>query len=172
MSDKHDLSALDEKNEYAHDDYTHQEAGSAIDSTGVDRAAGHVQLKSSLDNLPIWEALKTYKKISAIALLAAASAALDGYQLNLSGGIVANKGFIKMMAKPGAKAIDGPYVSAWGGIQSAGQFLGQVLLPPINDKYGRKIAFYITWVILAASVLAETLTKTWWAWLIAKLLTG
>lgn len=168
MSDKRELT-LDEKDEYVHDEGAYNGTAASVVEQNL---GGHTQLKSSLDNLSILEALKAYKKISAIAFLAAVSAALDGYQLNLSGGIVSNKGFIKLMAKPGAKAIDGPYVSAWGGIQSAGQFLGQVGLPPFTDRYGRKVAFYITWVILAASVLAESLTKTWWAWLIAKLLTG
>lgn len=31
------------------------------------------------------------------------------------------------MASPGTTVIQGKYVSAWGGIQSAGQFVGQVV---------------------------------------------
>jgi MFS transporter, SP family, general alpha glucoside:H+ symporter len=48
-------------------------------------------------------------------------------EINLNGGIVANKGFIRQMASPNTKIIDGNYVSAWGGIQSAGQTIGQVV---------------------------------------------
>lgn len=48
-------------------------------------------------------------------------------EINLNGGIVSNKGFILQMAGPGIKAIDGKYVSAWGGIQSAGQTIGQIV---------------------------------------------
>ena len=48
-------------------------------------------------------------------------------EINLNGGIVANKGFIRQMAAPGTTVIQGKYISAWGGIQSAGQFLGQVV---------------------------------------------
>jgi hypothetical protein len=48
-------------------------------------------------------------------------------EINLNGGIIANKGFIKQFATPGTKVILGKYVSAWGGIQSAGQFVGQVV---------------------------------------------
>lgn len=48
-------------------------------------------------------------------------------EINLNGGIVSNKGFIRQMAAPGIKAIDGKYVSAWGGIQSAGQTVGQIV---------------------------------------------
>jgi hypothetical protein len=31
------------------------------------------------------------------------------------------------MEPSGVKILDGKYVSAWGGIQSAGQFVGQVV---------------------------------------------
>jgi hypothetical protein len=48
-------------------------------------------------------------------------------EINLNGGIIANKGFIKQFAAPGTTVILGKYISAWGGIQSAGQFVGQVV---------------------------------------------
>lgn len=48
-------------------------------------------------------------------------------EINLNGGIIANKGFVKQFATPGTTVIQGKYVSAWGGIQSAGQFFGQVV---------------------------------------------
>lgn len=48
-------------------------------------------------------------------------------EINLNAGIVSNKGFIKQMASPGTTIIAGQYVSAWGGIQSAGQTLGQIV---------------------------------------------
>ena len=81
-------------------------------------------------------------------MIAAFCAALDGYrknipltrigwrkrclhlsctEINLNGGIIANKGFIKQFATPGTTVILGKYVSAWGGIQSTGQFFGQVV---------------------------------------------
>jgi hypothetical protein len=51
-------------------------------------------------------------------------------EINLNGGIVSNKGFIRQMSTPGTKIINSNYVSAWGGIQSAGQFFGQVVCFP------------------------------------------
>jgi hypothetical protein len=52
----------------------------------------------------------------------------------LNGGVVSNKGFIRQMTDPEETIIEGKYVSAWGGIQSAGQTVGQivgfVLFPP------------------------------------------
>ncbi|RQM04606.1 hypothetical protein DH86_00004347, partial [Scytalidium sp. 3C] len=52
------------------------------------------------------------------------------------------------MAKPGTKIIDGHYVSAWGGIQSAGQSIGQV------------------------SIFIESFANHSYQWLIAKLFSG
>lgn len=48
-------------------------------------------------------------------------------EINLNGGIVVNKGFIEQMSTKDTDIIDGKYISAWGGIQSAGQFFGQVV---------------------------------------------
>lgn len=65
------------------------------------------------------------------------------------------------MANPETSIIEGKYISAWGGIQSAGQTVGQIvfainiiyssfdcadgiqLLQYATDGYGRKIALYI-----------------------------
>lgn len=40
---------------------------------------------------------------------------------------MSNKGFIRQMAAPGTTIILGKYISAWGGIQSAGQTVGQIV---------------------------------------------
>jgi hypothetical protein len=39
-----------------------------------------VQMKSSLDDLSTWQAIKRYKRICSICLLAAFAASLEGYQ--------------------------------------------------------------------------------------------
>lgn len=48
-------------------------------------------------------------------------------EINLNGGLVSNTGFIRQMAKPGTTVIEGQYVSAWSGLQSSGQAVGQVV---------------------------------------------
>lgn len=74
-------------------------------------------------------------------LEAVAQVALDDTdritEINLNAGIVSNKGFIQQMASPGTSIIAGKYISAWGGVQSAGQTVGQIVLsfrPPLRDK--------------------------------------
>lgn len=71
-------------------------------------------------------------------------------EINLNGNIVANKGFIRQMASPGTTIIAGKYVSAWGGIQSTGQAIGQILLQYVTEGYGRKPALLVIWFILTA----------------------
>ncbi|TVY39069.1 General alpha-glucoside permease [Lachnellula subtilissima] len=129
-------------------------------------------MRSKADDLTVWQSARVYKRVGVIAMLAAFSASLDGYQINLNGGIVSNKGFIKQFASPGTVIIAGKYVSAWGGIQSAGQFVGQVLLQYATDGFGRKPALLIIWAVLVLSIFTETFASRWDHWLVAKLLSG
>lgn len=39
-----------------------------------------VQMMTSLDTLTVWQALRVYKKVAIIAMIAAFSASLDGYR--------------------------------------------------------------------------------------------
>lgn len=56
-------------------------------------------------------------------------------EISLNGGIVANKGFIRQMARPGTTELPGSYVSVWGGIQSAGQTVGQIVSTVIPVEF-------------------------------------
>ncbi|KAL4746877.1 hypothetical protein BDW72DRAFT_206984 [Aspergillus terricola var. indicus] len=133
---------------------------------------GQPLMRSELDNLSIWESLRRYKVVTMIAMVAAFSASLDGYQINLNGGIVSNKGFIRQMTSPETSIIEGKYVSAWSGIQSAGQTVGQILLQYAADRYGRKVALYIILLAFVISVCIESVTTHWAHWLVAKLFSG
>jgi len=68
--------------------------------------------------------------------------------VNLNGSIIANKGFIRDMAPPGAKAAEAKWVSAWGGIQSAGQCIGQMFIVFISERLGRRAALLSFWVTM------------------------
>jgi sugar porter (SP) family MFS transporter len=130
------------------------------------------QMRLKSDDLGIWESVGRYRLISAVAMAAAFSASLDGYQISLNGGIVSNKGFIRQMASPGTKILNGKYVAAWGGIQSAGQTIGQIFLQYATNSLGRKPALLILWLFLVASIFAESFATKWDHWLVAKLLSG
>ncbi|KAF3764006.1 general substrate transporter [Cryphonectria parasitica EP155] len=161
-------NALDEKPE--------QEGIERALTTGEDDAGNmkgdrHV-MRARADDLGIWETVKRYRLVTLVGMIAAFAATLDGYQINLNAGIVSNKGFIKQMASPGTTIIAGQYISAWGGIQSAGQTIGQIVLQYATDSLGRKAALYILWVFLAGSIFAETFATQWDHWLVAKLFSG
>ncbi|KAL1874023.1 hypothetical protein VTK73DRAFT_577 [Phialemonium thermophilum] len=129
-------------------------------------------MRAKSDDLNVWESLLRYKKVGGIAMAAAFSASLDGYQINLNGGVVSNKGFIRQFSGPGRTIIPGKYVSAWGGIQSTGQTIGQILLQYATESWGRKIALYIIWLTLVVSVFIESFATRWDHWLVAKLFSG
>ena len=102
--------------------------------------------RSKVDDIGVWQSIQRYRGVGFVAMAAAFSASLDGYrkfslslqnhkseprinwaEVNLNGGIVANKGLIRQFSSPGTTIIAGKYVSAWGGIQSAGQTVGQIV---------------------------------------------
>ncbi|CAK7221331.1 hypothetical protein SBRCBS47491_004491 [Sporothrix bragantina] len=129
-------------------------------------------MRTKEDSLGIWATVLRHKRVGLIAMTAAFCASLDGYQINLNGNIVANKGFIRQMASPGTTIIAGKYVSAWGGIQSTGQAIGQILLQYVTEGYGRKPALLVILVILTASIFTESFATHWDHWLVAKLFSG
>ncbi|CRG86849.1 General alpha-glucoside permease [Talaromyces islandicus] len=141
-----------------------------VDSENTKKGA--LLMRSNADDLSIWQSVRHYKLLGVVAMAAAFSASLDGYQINLNGGIVANKGFIRQFASPGTVVISGTYVSAWGGIQSAGQTVGQVLLQYATEAFGRKVALYIIWLTLVVSIFIESFGTRWDHWLVAKLFSG
>jgi MFS family permease len=94
----------------------------------------------------------------------------------MNSGIVANKAFVNQFATEtganGSPALASPVLAGWSSIQSVGQIIGMVSLSFVSSRYGRKVAMYTYWVILAVSVLAESLARTWQVWLVGKLLAG
>ena len=94
----------------------------------------------------------------------------------MNSGIVANKGFVHQFAtvptSDGSMVLASPVLAGWSSIQSVGQIIGMVSLSFVSSRFGRKVAMYIYWLILATSVLAETLARSWEVWLVAKLLAG
>ncbi|KIX08671.1 uncharacterized protein Z518_03328 [Rhinocladiella mackenziei CBS 650.93] len=165
-----DLKADDKKGEFV--DVEHYDT--------TESKSGPPQMRSKADDLTVWQSVKRYKLVSLVAMCAAFSASLDGYQITLNSGIVSNKGFIRQFAAPGTTIIKGKYVSAWGGIQSAGQTIGQIasllckgftarFLQYATEAFGRKVAFCVFFVV---SIFVESIATRWDHWLVAKLFSG
>ncbi|EIT82617.1 general substrate transporter [Aspergillus flavus] len=139
-------------------------------------AATKGQAVSGYEDLGIWETIKTFKLCTIVCFAMAFSAATDGYQVGINASIIANQGFVARFAteigKDGKPALASPILAGWSSIMSCGQIVGMVSLPFLSSSYGRKPAMYTFWVILVCSVLAESLARSWQAWLVGKLLAG
>ncbi|KAJ5389244.1 putative maltose permease (MalP) [Penicillium cataractarum] len=145
------------------------------DDTAAD-AAAMGQATSGYESLSLWQTAKMFKVATITCFAAAFSAATDGYQIGMNGSIIANQGFVKQFATDvtakGTPYLGSPVLAGWSSIMSVGQIIGMVTIPFISRRFGRKIAMYTYWLILTASVLAESLARSWPVWLIAKLLAG
>ncbi|XXG96260.1 hypothetical protein Hte_002541 [Hypoxylon texense] len=141
----------------------------AIDKAFASGAA--VQMRSELDDLPIFKALRVYWRVSLFCMMCAFGGALEGYQVSIASSIVSNKGFIREMTNGGTK-LNPTHVAVWGGMLSTGQLIGVGFLQMATDRLGRKIAMHLTWLTLCIAVALESATSNWLYWLFAKLVGG
>ena len=81
----------------------------------------------------------------------------------MNGNVIANPGFVAQFATEtndaGEPVLASPVLSAWSSIMSVGQIIGMTTLPFLSDRFGRKAAMYWYWLILACSVLCESLAR-------------
>lgn len=95
---------------------------------------------------------------------------------SMSSSIIANKGFVRQFATEtdaeGEPYLASSVISGWSIAQNCVQIVGQTGLGFICARFGRKIGMYCFWLIIMSSVLAETLSRNWIHWLIAKSLAG
>lgn len=138
------------------------------------KAEGPMTLKSTYDTLGYWETVRVFWKPVLACNLISIAAAADGYQYTLNGNVIANEGFINHVGflKDGKYALHSDYTALWGAMQSVGQLVGMVFMSPISDRVGRKCTLYLLWIVLAGSLVLETLTRDWKDWTAAKVLAG
>ncbi|KAH7126472.1 general substrate transporter [Dactylonectria estremocensis] len=141
-----------------------------------DEAAANGQCLTGYETLGLWETAKKFKVNSLTCFAICFSAATDGYQIGINGNIIANPGFVQQFATEtsadGTPALASPILSAWGSIMSVGQIIGMTTLPFVSDRFGRKVAMYSFWFVIALSVMFESIATRWELWLVGKLLAG
>ncbi|KAI9148987.1 alfa-L-rhamnosidase [Paramyrothecium foliicola] len=159
-----------------HGEEQHLEHGQHNLKEASAEAASKGQDVSGYETLSIWQTIKTFKVCTLVCFMVAFSGATDGYQIGINGNIVANPGFVRQFATvedaDGNPFLASPILAGWSSIMSVGQIVGMTTLPFISDRFGRKVAMFSYWFVLAMSVLAETLARSWPVWLVAKLLAG
>ncbi|RSH90015.1 hypothetical protein EHS25_001348 [Saitozyma podzolica] len=134
-----------------------------------------VVMRSPFDDMSFVRTFKVFWKAELIAFIAAFSAAADGYQILMTGSIIANKGFIAQFGTQipkGSLILSAQVLAIWGGVQSLGQGMGMLSTHFIADRYGRRFGFLWLWLVLVGGVLCETLARDWKVWVAAKLLSG
>ncbi|KAJ0419747.1 MFS general substrate transporter [Aspergillus carlsbadensis] len=153
---------------------TEDDAIQHVESRGPEKP-GQVALKSQNDTLGLWATAVKFRKAVIICNLLCIAAAADGYQINLNGNIIANEGFTHHLGfrnSEGEMTLNANHTALWGAMQSLGQLVGMLGLNPISDRIGRKMTLYALWIILAASLIIETIVRDWRDWAGAKLLAG
>ncbi|KAL2831035.1 general substrate transporter [Aspergillus pseudoustus] len=139
-------------------------------------AAAQGQGTTGYESLSIWQTAKKFKMNALICFLVTFSAATDGYQIALIGNIIANAGFVKKFGTEtnanGETVLASSVMSAWNSIGSVGQIVGMTTLPFLSDRFGRKVAMFWYWFLLALSVMVESVASDWRSWLVAKLIGG
>ncbi|KAH8893632.1 putative MFS alpha-glucoside transporter [Thozetella sp. PMI_491] len=134
------------------------------------------QATTGFENWTLLETWTRFKKAVLICFACALIGANDGYQVGINASIIANKGFVQQFATAldgkGNPYLESPILSAWGAILSVGQVVGTLTIPFLSTHFGRKAAFYWILLLAAVSVMAESLSRTWQVWLVAKLICG
>ncbi|KDE04744.1 sugar transporter [Microbotryum lychnidis-dioicae p1A1 Lamole] len=96
-----------------------------------------------------------------------------GFQVNLNGSIIANKGFIRQFGTVFTKsATMGTITTSLNPKYRLPNVLGVTSSSFVSDYFGRKNALYIIWVVMCASVIVQCVAKNWSHWLGAKILAG
>ncbi|PVH76576.1 general substrate transporter [Cadophora sp. DSE1049] len=131
---------------------------------------------SGYENLTLWQTVNKFRMSSLVCFAAAISAGTDGYQIGMIGNIIANTGFVERFGTKvngqGERYLTSPILSGWSAMGSIGQIIGMTTLPFLSDRYGRKIAMYVYWALLAISIMLECVARNWQVWLVAKLVGG
>jgi hypothetical protein len=89
-----------------------------IEADMSSRSEENLTVLPPVKQLTFIECLKTYRYASLFCFLAAVGALSDGYQVQMSGSIVALQGFIHTFGKPNAAGkyiIDPQHLALWGG---------------------------------------------------------
>ncbi|RSH81397.1 hypothetical protein EHS25_006929 [Saitozyma podzolica] len=169
--DKADVVHLDRA-----DDDTDVTLKDKIDVDGVP-----AELALSRDLLPpvektgLFRTLKVYRFASLLCVLAAVGAMSDGFQVQMSGSIVALPGFINQFGdlQPNGKRVINPqYLALWGALKNVAAVCGGGLGSYPTDRFGRRWMILVIQIIMIGACILEQLATHWTHWLGARLMDG
>jgi hypothetical protein len=143
-------------------------------------------------HLGLLATVRAYPKVTFLCFIAALSAISDGYQINLSGSIIALPGFINQFGFPtganGAMVLNPNHVSLFGSesLVSPREGVGltlaavKVLFTGVgaalgtwpSDRFGRKPMILAIQIVLACGTILEMFSTTWAHWVGARTIEG
>ncbi|KAJ4167427.1 hypothetical protein NW754_011242 [Fusarium falciforme] len=126
-------------------------------------------------SMNIIKSVRTYKHASIICMLAAVGALSDGYQVQMSGSIIALPGFVRTFGvlQPSGKYVINPqYISLWVSLKNVAAMFGAGIGSYPADKLGRRWMILVVQIIMIGSCILEQLAVHWTHWLGARLLDG
>ncbi|RSH85773.1 hypothetical protein EHS25_003914 [Saitozyma podzolica] len=120
--------------------------------------------------------VRAYPKVTFLCFISALSAISDGYQINLSGSIIAVPGFIDQFGFPtganGAMVLNPNHVSLFGTVKVLFTGVGAALGTWPSDRFGRKPMILTIQIVLACGTILEMFSTTWAHWVGARTIEG
>lgn len=139
--------------------------------------------------LGLFACFKQYRWATFICLCAAVGALSDGFQIQMSGNIVALPGFVQqfgVLQPNGTRVLDPQHVSLWGceccppvptcplltptALKNVFAMLGAITGSYPADKIGRKWMILVVQIVMIAGAITEQFATTWTHWLAARFL--
>ncbi|KAL1889058.1 hypothetical protein Sste5346_009123 [Sporothrix stenoceras] len=123
-----------------------------------------------------YEAMKYFWWPVLLCIAATLACMNDGFQNQLPGNLISNRGFINQFgtetAEDGTKALAASWVSVWGAMMPVGQIPGSLLAGWINDRVGRRGGMCAMTVAYIVGTILEMTAKHPGQWAGAKFLFG
>ncbi|KAL1893354.1 hypothetical protein Sste5346_006532 [Sporothrix stenoceras] len=138
---------------------------SVLDDFSLAKVDGYVSYglaKSRFDNLTIPQTIWTFKRVIIIIISVYTGYICEGFELNSSGSVIANAGFIKQFGsgdETGVRSLSTTWVSTWSALLNVGQILTFTHVSWFADKFGRKASFYLAWTWLALGCVFINVAK-------------
>ncbi|KAL1865069.1 hypothetical protein VTK73DRAFT_5524 [Phialemonium thermophilum] len=147
-----------------------------VDSDGTILKTTAEDLVYARPALSLLQTIKAYPRASILCFIAAVSAISDGYQVLMSGSIIALPGFINQFGFPigvdGAMKLNPNHVSLFGTLKTVGTGVGAAVGTWPADRFGRKPMILAIQIILATGTICEMFATHWSHWVVARAIEG
>ncbi|KAF9874273.1 putative sugar transporter protein [Colletotrichum karsti] len=172
MSHSHVAS---DKVDSSHIEDSKQQMASPAKDGDVEEVGTISQTRETIQQVGLVESLRKYKYASIICMLAAVGSLSDGYQVQMSGSIVALAGFKETfgdLQPDGSYVIDPQYLALWGSLKNVAAMVGGGIGSYPADKFGRRWMILLVQIIMVGGCILEQCAYHWTHWLGARLLDG